>query len=508
MSKGKGKGVVAAGHELTALAAAEILQDGGNAFDACVAGLFMTFVAEAVFSSPGGGGFLMARRAGSDAVTLFDFFAETPRHKRERDEVSFYPIHADFGPAKQEFHIGMGSSATPGVVPGLFAMHEELCRLPMKRLVEPAVRAARAGFPLSAFQAYLLTVIAPILKATTGVAKIFAPGGTLLKAGETFSNPDLAETIEWLAEDGARLFLDGDVGQAIVKQQRDGGFLTHDDLADYRVARRTPILWQHDGATVALNPPPAASGALIAFGLFYVQALTDAGRALDALALKEAMQATNEARASHGEGLAAKLADGVLAKDMREAARHPAAHRGTTHVSVIDRDGNAVSASLSNGEGNGSMVGRFGFMLNNMLGEEDLTPKGLGKWREGVRLSSMMAPAIILQPDGTVVALGSGGSNRIRTAILQVAVNLLDHGMSLEDAVDAPRLHLEREGTLSFEPGLPEAAHAAFRALGEKARAWPERNLFFGGVHAARRFADGVVEGAGDPRRGGVAIVV
>ena len=505
----KGKGVVAAGHELTAKAAAEILQDGGNAFDACVAGLFMTFVAEAVFSSPGGGGFLMARRAGSDAVTLFDFFAETPRHKRERDEVSFYPIHADFGPAKQEFHIGVGSSATPGVVPGLFAMHQELCRLPMKRLVEPAVRAARAGFPLSAFQAYLLTVIAPILTATTGVAKIFAPEGTLLKAGATFRNPDLAETIEWLAEDGARLFLDGDVGQAIVKQQRDGGgYLTHADLADYRVARRKPILWPHGGATVALNPPPAASGALIAFGLGFVQALADAGRALDAFTLKEAMDATNQARASHGEGLAAKLADGVLAKNMREAARHPAANRGTTHISVIDADGNAASASLSNGEGNGSVVGNFGFMLNNMLGEEDLSPEGLGRWRVATRLSSMMAPTIILQPDGTVVALGSGGSNRIRTAILQVAVNLLDYRLSLEDAVEAPRLHVERDGKLSFEPGLPEAVESAFRALAEKAHAWPERNLFFGGVHAARCFGDGGVEGAGDPRRGGVAIVV
>ena len=504
----KQRSVVAAGHELTARAAAEILEDGGNAFDACVAGLFMTFVAEAVFASPGGGGFLMARRAGSDAVTLFDFFAETPRKRRPESEVDFFPIHADFGPAKQQFHIGVGSSATPGMVPGLFAMHEELCRLPMRRLVEPAVRAARAGFPLSAFQAYLLIVIAPILKATTGVAKIFAPDGKLLQAGETFSNPDLAETIEWLAEDGARLFLDGDVGEAIAAQQRDGGYLTHADLADYRVARRKPILWQHDGATVALNPPPAASGALIAFGLGYVQALADAGRALDALALKETMQATNEARASHGEGLAAKLADGVLAKNMREAARHPAAHRGTTHVSVIDRDGNAASASLSNGEGNGSIVGRFGFMLNNMLGEEDLSPEGLGKWREGVRLSSMMAPTIILQPNGTVVALGTGGSNRIRTAILQVAVNLLDYRLSLADAVEAPRLHLERDGTLSFEPGLPDSVQSAFRALGERAHAWPERNLFFGGVHAARRFADGGVEGAGDPRRGGVAIVV
>jgi gamma-glutamyltranspeptidase/glutathione hydrolase len=504
----KQRSVVAAGHELTARVAAEILEDGGNAFDACVAGLFMTFVAEAVFASPGGGGFLMARRAGSDAVTLFDFFAETPRKRRPESEVDFFPIHADFGPAKQQFHIGVGSSATPGMVPGLFAMHEELCRLPMRRLVEPAVRAARAGFPLSAFQAYLLIVIAPILKATTGVGKIFAPDGRLLQAGETFSNPDLAETIEWLAEDGARLFLDGDVGEAIAAQQRDGGYLTHADLADYRVARRKPILWQHDGATVAHNPPPAASGALIAFGLGYVQALADAGRALDALALKETMQATNEARASHGEGLAAKLADGVLAKNMREAARHPAAHRGTTHVSVIDRDGNAASASLSNGEGNGSIVGRFGFMLNNMLGEEDLSPEGLGKWREGVRLSSMMAPTIILQPNGTVVALGTGGSNRIRTAILQVAVNLLDYRLSLADAVEAPRLHLERDGTLSFEPGLPDSVQSAFRALGERAHAWPERNLFFGGVHAARRFADGGVEGAGDPRRGGVAIVV
>ena len=225
-------------------------------------------------------------------------------------------------------------------------------------------------------------------------------------------------------------------GRPSSRSRATAAYLTSADLADYRVARRTPILWQHDGAIVALNPPPAASGALIAFGLGFVQALADAGRALDAFALKEVMEATNEARAAHGEGLAAKLADGVLAKNMREAARHPPAHRGTTHVSVIDRDGNAASASLSNGEGNGSIVGRFGFMLNNMLGEEDLSPEGLGKWRQGVRLSSMMAPTVILQPDGTVIALGSGGSNRIRTAILQVAVNLLDRGMSLEEAVD------------------------------------------------------------------------
>ena len=350
----KGKSVVAAGHELTASAAAEILEDGGNAFDAALAGVFMTFVAEAVFSSPGGGGFLMARRAESDTASLYDFFAETPRKRRAASEVEFYPIHADFGPAKQEFHIGLGSSATPGVVPGLFAMHEALCRLPIKRLVEPAVRAARTGFSLSTFQAYLFTVIAPILTASAGVAKIFAPGGKPMEAGAIFRNEELADTLAWLAEDGARLFLDGDVGNAIVEQSLTlGGHLTFEDLRHYRVERREPLFWPHAGASVALNPPPAASGALIAFGLAYLEALAEDGSALDAFALRGAMEATNQARATHGECLASRLAGGVLAKEMRDAARHPAAYRGTTHVSVIDAEGSAASVSLSNGEGNG-----------------------------------------------------------------------------------------------------------------------------------------------------------
>jgi gamma-glutamyltranspeptidase/glutathione hydrolase len=505
----KGQCVVAAGHELTVQAAAEILEDGGNAFDAALAGMFMTFVAEAVFASPGGGGFLMARRAGRNSCDLFDFFAETPRRRRSETEVEFFPIYADFGPAKQEFHIGLGSAATPGAVPGIFSIHEALGTLPMKRLVEPAVRAARAGFPLTEFQAYLFTVIAPILTASEGVAKIFAPGGKPMRAGDTFRNESLAETLEWLGEDGVRLFLDGDVGKAIVAQSEgQGGHLTYDDLKHYRVALREPLYWRHAGALVALNPPPAASGALIAFGLAYLEALAEARRPIDALALAEAMRATNEARATHGEGLAERLAGGVLARELREAQRHPAAYRGTTHISVIDAEGNAASVSVSNGEGDGYIVGDYGFMLNNMLGEEDLAAGGLHEWREGTRMSSMMAPTIVLQPGGTVTAMGTGGSNRIRTAILQVAVNLLDGGMKLDEAVEAARLHVERDGKTSFEPGLPEAAQATFLALGEKAHAWPERNLFFGGVHAARRKENGSAEGAGDPRRQGVARIV
>jgi gamma-glutamyltranspeptidase/glutathione hydrolase len=503
----KAKGVVAAGHELTAKAAEEILEDGGNAFDACVAGLYMTFVAEAVFASPGGGGFLMARRAGADRVTLLDFFAETPKRRCPERDIDFYPIQADFGPVKQEFHIGLGSSATPGIVPGLFAMHAEFCRLPMQRLAEPAIRAARQGFPLSDFQAYLFTVIAPILTASPGVAEIFAPGGKLMQAGATFRNEDLAECLAWLAEDGARLFIDGDVGQTVIAQARErGGYLAEDDLKSYRLERRDPILWRHHGSTVALNPPPAASGALVAFGLAYIEALRNRGGIIDELVLMEAMEATNAARAAHGEKLADILAIGGLKAAMQHAARHPKSHSGTTHVSVIDADGNAAAASVSNGEGNGHIVGRFGFMLNNMLGEEDLMPDGLGHWRENLRLSSMMAPTIILGPDGSVTALGTGGSNRIRTAILQVVVNLLDLGVSIEDAVEAPRLHVEKCGAVSFELGVGRAEQIL--EVRPDAKLWPERNLYFGGVHAARRLAKGRLEGAGDPRRRGHAIVL
>ncbi len=120
----------------------------------------------------------------------------------------------------------------------------------------------------------------------------------------------------------------------------------------------------------------------------------------------------------------------------------------------------------------------------------------------------MMAPTIITGKDGSVTALGTGGSNRIRTAILQVAVNVLDHGMRLEDAVAAPRLHVEKDGSLSFEPGFTEAEERSLLKLAPEAHKWPEQNLFFGGVHAALRSAKGGVEGAGDPRRRGAAIVV
>jgi len=173
---------------------------------------------------------------------------------------------------------------------------------------------------------------------------------------------------------------------------------------------------------------------------------------------------------------------------------------------VIDADANAASVSISNGEGNGHIVEGCGFMLNNMLGEEDLHPAGFHEWTPDTRLSSMMAPTIITAPDGGLTALGTGGSNRIRSAIFQVALNLIDRDMAIAEAVAAPRLHVEKCGAVSFEDMLAPDERTGLLAAFPQAQPWPERNLFFGGVHAAARGAGGALEGAGDPRRGGVSV--
>jgi gamma-glutamyltranspeptidase/glutathione hydrolase len=217
------------------------------------------------------------------------------------------------------------------------------------------------------------------------------------------------------------------------------------------------------------------------------------------------MELTNQARGEH------PLDDTLLARDLIERYRRaigssPVASRGTTHISVIDQQGNAAALTLSNGEGCGHVLPGTGIMPNNMLGEEDLNPLGFHAWPEDVRVSSMMAPCVAqgrLSGNGKeqLIAIGSGGSNRLRTAILQTLSNLIDFGMSAEDAVAAPRIHLER-GLISIEPGFSEAAVATLTRRYPRHHLWDELNLFFGGTHTV--IYDGVdFSGAGDPRRGG-----
>ena len=182
------------------------------------------------------------------------------------------------------------------------------------------------------------------------------------------------------------------------------------------------------------------------------------------------------------------------------------ASRGTTQISVADRAGNLASLTLSNGEGSSYVLPGSGIILNNMLGEEDLNPDGFHRLPPGVRLASMMTPAIVSLADGGQIALGSGGSNRIRSAILQVLTNVLEFDMELEQAVTAPRLHLEGNH-LNVEVGFPEATLESLNDEWPGVEQWPGANLFFGGVHAVERKENGDFHATGDPRRGGAVAI-
>lgn len=509
-------GAVACGHPVTRDAATQMLEAGGNAFDAAAAALWAACVAEPLLASPGGGGFLLARPR-LEEPRLYDFFAHTPRGRRPPEEVEFREVLVDFGAARQAFHIGLGSAATPGMVAGLFAFHRELGRIPMGEVAAPAVAAAREGVVVSPMQAYVASILAPILEATEPARAVFAPGGGVASGGEVQRLPELADLIEELAVAGPDPFYRGKVAAKVDRACRTrGGHLKREDFEEYEVKRRRPLSVEYGGRRLWTNPPPASGGLLVAFGLRVLAALPpdpDAYGIAEAERMALALTALRDARREEGleEEIDVERADRVLAPEtaaryLSRVQRHPPSRGGTTHISVIDGHGNAAAVSVSNGEGCGWVIPDTGFMLNNVLGESDLQPRGFGRWPPNTRLTSMMAPTLAEDRDGSgVLALGSGGSNRIRSAILQVLAGVLDLDLSLEAAIARPRLHVEAD-RLEIEGGFGEEVVRALTGGWPNHGVWPGRNLFFGGVHAVAARGPRFV-GAGDPRRGGVAAI-
>ena len=251
-------------------------------------------------------------------------------------------------------------------------------------------------------------------------------------------------------------------------------------------------------STLLTNPPPSSGGALIAVALRAMEQAGAAG-ADDVARLRAVARAGVAANAVRDE----RFDDDLGEEDVVERlwARRPT---GTTHTSAVDADGGMASLSSSNGSGSGVMAPGTGILLNNMLGEEDLNPGGFGQTDPGERMTSMMAPSLLLRDGEPVMALGSAGSNRLRSAILQTVVNLVDGGMDVRAAVRHPRIHPEGDG-VDVEGGVPEAAVAALAADGHRLRRWGELNLFFGGVSAAGIGGAGLEarRGPAPGRRGG-----
>ena len=504
--------VVAAGHALTVAAAADVLRAGGNAYDAVIAALATSFVAEPVLSSPGGGGFLLAAPAG-ERPRVYDFFVQTPRERRPPEDIEFYPVMADFGPARQEFHIGRGTVATPGMMRGIAEIHADLATVPLPELVAPACRLAIDGVTVSENQAYLCGVVEAIIGASDACRSIFASveaPDKLAQAGERSVNPMLADALEAIAIEGVDLFYRGEIGASLVADMAAGGHLGAADLGGYRVAKRAPLSFEYRGARILTNPPPSSGGTLIGFGLDLLGAhdigAEPFGSAAHLGRLAAVMEATAAARIEHSIEALASF-DSTSAKRWREQiAWRMRAFRGTTHVSVIDAAGSIASATVSNGEGSSYVVPGTGIVMNNMLGEDDLNPDGFHRWTPDERMTSMMAPTALAWRDGRKVATGSGGSNRIRTALLQVLVNLVDFAMEVEEAVIAPRIHVE-DSFLSVEGGFDAERISPVLDAWPDHQLWNAPNMFFGGAHTVASGRRGA-EGAGDPRRGGACAII
>jgi gamma-glutamyltranspeptidase/glutathione hydrolase len=465
-------GVVACGHAAVADAAAITLRRGGNAFDACVAAGFAGAVAEPCFTSLGGGGFLLAHTSAADDI-LFDFFVDFPGRglPAVEREPHFLPVNVNFLAAEQVFHAGLGSVAVPGCFAGYLHVHDRLGRLPLGDVVAPAIALARDGVHVDATHAEVLQLLEPILLREEACAALFSRDGALLGEGDVLVNPDLASFLELLAMDRGR-------AEMLVRQLAGtGALVTGDDLDAYRVVEREPLRVEYRGHTVITNPPPSFGGALIA----------------RALSLDEQQDVAPWHSAAHLES----AVDVMVAVD-RE--RISGATKGTTQMTVADGDGNVASMTTSNGETSGDVIPGTGIVLNNMLGEDDLHPDGFHAGEPGARVPSMMAPTMVEDAAGNVVlALGSGGSKRIRTAIAQVITAAIAHRQPLDVAVEAPRLHWDGV-VVQAEPGFPDTALAHLERRWSVNR-WPRRNLYFGGVHAVRPG----VAAHGDPRRGGTA---
>ncbi len=516
---GKTNGAIAAGHPLTVKAGAMMLEEGGNAFDAILAAMCASCIVEPVLSSLGGGGFLLAHAHEQNPV-LYDFFTQTP--KAYHPAPDFYPILADFGTVKQEFHIGRGAIATPGTVKGLFAAHQDLASLPMDVIVAPAIEMAKQGVTVNAMQASIFDIVEAIYIASPESKALYASRSQpdqLMREGETFKNPDTATLFEALSHEGSDLFYHGEIAQTIAQDCRaKGGHLSLEDLKAYEVKKRTPLRVDYGRSHFFTNPAPSTGGLLIAFALELIKKAgfrdLEFGCRDHVERLSQIMGLTNKARIDAAlEDGAAQAQLKMLSPDYLKTYQdqifgRPQALRGTTHMSTIDKFGNAASLTISNGEGCGHILPGTGVMLNNMLGEEDINPHGFNQWPLDQRMCSMMSPTLLLRDDAIHVALGSGGSNRIRTAVLQVLINLLEFDLSLEEAVAAPRMHFE-QGLLNVEPGYPEEATEKLAEHVTQYKVWDRQNLFFGGVHSVRaNLETGRFDGVGDARRGGAAMII
>ncbi len=497
------QGAIAAGNPLTVEAGLEALRAGGNAVDAAIAALLMAGVAEPMLTGLGGAGIATVRMGGE--VLICDLFANMPGLGGAGATADIEEINIDFGPTSQRFRVGLGTVAVPGIVPGVLALHRRYARLPLQDLVEPAALAAERGVVVQPTLARILGMLWPICQRSPALEKIVGPSGCSAGPGELIYNPALAESLRRLGRGDERA-----LEQEIIAATP----LSADDFSSYTVHFQDPIRCRYRDAAVWIPSTPSIAGLLVLQVLAELEAHGPMPPAMGPDEVRLLTAAMVRAESSRGprfnravflpgfvEGFLTALRLDDQGKVSLDTTPPRSSQVGsTTHISVVDADGNAAGITSSLGESCGHLAGETGIIMNNFLGEADVNPPGAPR-APGERLMTMCCPTI-LERGEQVFVLGSSGSSRIRSAVLHGLINLTDHHMTPEQAVAAPRCHVEGELISVEADGRPRGTMEILAEVLGDLRRFDGVNMYFGGMNIAGVGPEGV-SGAGDFRRSG-----
>ena len=474
----------------------------------------------------GAGGFMFVHEPGGSDGVVVDFFVGAGGSDGFERSEELVPVPVYFDETSQTFNAGAASCGVPGNAAGLALAAERYGSMPLSELAKPGIALGRDGVVINEQQGYVLEILEAILTMTPESAALYAPEGKPLRTGDLFRYPEMSDALERFGEEGSEPFTSGDIAEKMADWVRErGGNLGIDDLRAYEPILREPLRIGFRDTEVLMNPPSSSGGLLISYALGLLERL---GPTSDVERLVAAMEASNAVRQGdfherlRDDGFAAEILNpqaldaavaridsgGWVGGGGGAGAPDPDGLGSTTHITAVDADGRCASVTCSNGTCSGMQVPGTGVHLNNMLGEEDLNPGGFHRIPPGQRVSSMMSPGVALRDGELILGIGSAGSNRIRSAVVQTILRTVEDGMGAQEAIDAGRLHFEA-GVVQAEPGVDAAGLDRLEQRGVPVVRWKRRNLFFGGVQAVVRDpATGALGGGGDPRRGGAVAEV
>ena len=497
----------------TVEAGRQIAELGGNAVDIAVASALAATVSEALMCSLGGSAFIHIKHPGRDPELIdgADAMPRVPERELRGEEKAWRIARVPYGDGIA-VNVGHASVAVPGMLRALELAWERHGSLPWAEVLKPAIALARDGVSANQTLVMWLGMAGRVIfyEQAASRAVFFPDGEKPLRKGEWYRQAQLGDSLEHIARHGADALYIGDLAKAFSDEiTAHGGYVTRDDLASYAAQVRTPLLLTSHGYHLALNPPPSIGGAMVGsmmnmYDMHWSDAMSEAERVL---LLARVQRAMFYLRHQEGGGdWDDERAGQILERAWLEEYFHKTFSPNTMHMSVATGDGGVVAITMSNGYGSGITIPGTGIHTNNSLGEPELNPAGYFRIRAGGRMVSNMAPTVVWDDRGTQLAMGSPGASRITTSILQGWTRFGYEKLTIEDAVRAPRLHVENIGgrfVVQHEPGIDVSLAGKHFAL----RAFDAPDMYFGALNVAGIDENGSLHAIGDRRRQGSQFV-